>query len=735
MSLSGSQTHSYRCGVFDPSGRYLITGGGHSVTKNHRSITETELIAWNVADGTVSWQVVCPTKDGIADLAIRPTGTELASKCSDAITIWSAQGEALRTFKGDFLAGPLVYSRDGRQLMAPKGQALKILDADNGQVVQRVPLTDHDYTSAACAAFVPDSPQVLVAASVISSKGQVSGLLTLVDYAQQRVIKSSKLDVAPNLLAIDPHGHWACVAGKRRGRGCIVFWDLDAWKQRADQGAHGGGIDELAVSPDGKYLASIGADLVGRIWDTSTGKTIAKLEQHRADSASIASIAWSPAGRHIAVVCPGAPPHGGVFLYEGEAKEWQLKSFANDDKASSEGPSKDLRPVQVYGSDIKMDTVGDMSLPANEWPIGCERCRLPDLSAVPQPYYLIRGLQSTADFAGAMLGNFLVRAAGRRLLEIAAPDACRFYPTHNAKTKEPTEWFLAVPQTQTLTRHWPEKYKKCPQCGAPKFINDAEPFAFAPPPVEVFKSQQWTAYGVGEESKWYLEKHLRMTKEQVPAGQWTRLGLNRELWFSTRLLLLIRKQKLQAPSFLSSLDHRKPLPAEAEWIAQQSEHLASTEAATAPALRTTARTDDAQWFREYLQAKSSTKPLATAATIAAWEKKHGITFPASYKAFVTTVGRHSFADMFGIEGFDVRIVGPKQCDATSYRRDPEEGANGDGEPDGLMFAVAINGDVLCFDVRDPARDFAVYHFNHETEQFESFAPTFAAAVRRLVERT
>lgn len=53
---------------------------------------------------------------------------------------------------------------------------------------------------------------------------------------------------------------------------------------------HQGTLSTLAVSPDGKYLASAGEDLAINIWDLGSGKRIKKMLGH---SASIYSLAFS----------------------------------------------------------------------------------------------------------------------------------------------------------------------------------------------------------------------------------------------------------------------------------------------------------------------------------------------------------------------------------------------------------------------------------------------------------
>ena len=53
---------------------------------------------------------------------------------------------------------------------------------------------------------------------------------------------------------------------------------------------HQGTLSTLAVSPDGKYLASAGEDLTINLWDLGSGKRIKKMTGH---TASVYSLAFS----------------------------------------------------------------------------------------------------------------------------------------------------------------------------------------------------------------------------------------------------------------------------------------------------------------------------------------------------------------------------------------------------------------------------------------------------------
>ena len=59
---------------------------------------------------------------------------------------------------------------------------------------------------------------------------------------------------------------------------------------------HTGGVEAVAISPDGKYLASGSQDTTARLWDLATGETIRIFSGHTAD---VGGIAFSPDGKYL----------------------------------------------------------------------------------------------------------------------------------------------------------------------------------------------------------------------------------------------------------------------------------------------------------------------------------------------------------------------------------------------------------------------------------------------------
>jgi WD40 repeat protein/tRNA A-37 threonylcarbamoyl transferase component Bud32 len=60
---------------------------------------------------------------------------------------------------------------------------------------------------------------------------------------------------------------------------------------------HEGGVQSVAFSPNGRWLASAGADKTVRIWDTATGRDVRVLRGH---TDIVTSVAFSPDGMHMA---------------------------------------------------------------------------------------------------------------------------------------------------------------------------------------------------------------------------------------------------------------------------------------------------------------------------------------------------------------------------------------------------------------------------------------------------
>ena len=95
----------------------------------------------------------------------------------------------------------------------------------------------------------------------------------------------------------------AVVSGGYDGR--LIWWDADKHSQVRAVDAHKKRIRRVAVSPDGKILASVADDMVCRLWDAASGQPLRDLRGHKEKTphhfdSMLYAVAFSPDGKHLA---------------------------------------------------------------------------------------------------------------------------------------------------------------------------------------------------------------------------------------------------------------------------------------------------------------------------------------------------------------------------------------------------------------------------------------------------
>jgi WD40 repeat protein len=118
-------------------------------------------------------------------------------------------------------------------------------------------------------ARVPDSGRLLVA----SSQNKVFEI----DASQQSAEQIEHADHARYVTAVRLAGN-TVVSGAYDGR--LIWWDLQNRRTIRTVDAHTRQVRHLAVSPDGARLASVGDDMVCRLWSIADGRLLHELRGH-----------------------------------------------------------------------------------------------------------------------------------------------------------------------------------------------------------------------------------------------------------------------------------------------------------------------------------------------------------------------------------------------------------------------------------------------------------------------
>ncbi|MFJ6940705.1 NB-ARC domain-containing protein [Streptomyces sp. NPDC101132] len=104
-------------------------------------------------------------------------------------------------------------------------------------------------------------------------------------------------------LAVSPDGRLLASAG---ADGTVQIRDTATWARTHALTGHEGEVQGVAFSPDGAWLASVGGDATVRVWDAATGRAVTALRTER----PLVGCAWHPDGRDLAV-CGS----GGLYLF------------------------------------------------------------------------------------------------------------------------------------------------------------------------------------------------------------------------------------------------------------------------------------------------------------------------------------------------------------------------------------------------------------------------------------
>lgn len=301
-------------------GKLLATGSADETVK-----------LWDVSSGRLLRAFTLHTNDPMAGMilsvAFSPDAQTLAAgTLVGAVKLWRvADGQALRVWPAHlFATGTLIFSPDGGTLTTGGGdQTIKQWDVASG--AQLKTLTGRSDP----VAYLAVSGNGRTMASSPHDQNvklwRVGGSTDLRTITHKGVVISLALDDAGRLLATGSGGTiklWDVATGKElrtldahtkpvhalalSGDGrllasgsyepAVKLWDTTTGRELHALAGHGGLVNSVALSRDGRVLVSSGDESALKVWDTATGQELRTLASPTGD---IINLALSPDGRTL----------------------------------------------------------------------------------------------------------------------------------------------------------------------------------------------------------------------------------------------------------------------------------------------------------------------------------------------------------------------------------------------------------------------------------------------------
>jgi RNA polymerase sigma factor (sigma-70 family) len=300
----------YKGAAFSPDGKVLAVGSGVMPVDPAAKAGDGSVCLWDVATGK-ELRRTAPDPSGTYSVAFSPDGKLLATGSGfGPVRFWDAAtckpAGVCKGYRSNVTS--LAFSPDGATLATLSElheNIVRLWEVASGK--EKTPPTGGHTGSILSVAFLPGDK------TIVSGGRDGSVRLWDADTGGERrpPLRGGEFQavVAPSSDAgtivsvgsdFAPAGGQGALMAAIQSPATVRVWDAATGRELRHFAAPGGGVQGAALSPDGKVLATVGAEDV-TLWDFATGKP-----RHRL-AARPTCVAFSPDGKTLAVESVAGP--------------------------------------------------------------------------------------------------------------------------------------------------------------------------------------------------------------------------------------------------------------------------------------------------------------------------------------------------------------------------------------------------------------------------------------------
>ncbi|MCX6626627.1 MAG: WD40 repeat domain-containing protein, partial [Candidatus Solibacter sp.] len=247
----------------------------------------------------------------------------------------------------------LAFSPDGKTLVSGAYQEVRLWDVADGKLVRKLGGVSGQVRAVA---FGKDGRTLAVAAGVAGRSGAVllldleTGAITPIQQAKDEMLA----------VAVSTDGRWLATGGTDS---TVRVWNLETQAAPLELKGHTDWISGLAFSPDGRLLASSSADKTARVWKTETWKEAFQLPAQITEPVS--GVAFATEGDLLAFAVGGPE--------ERSVRVWRTQGAFTEIDSSRPGARNQVRQTRLLdtGACMPLAVTFAKAQPRSRMVVGC----------------------------------------------------------------------------------------------------------------------------------------------------------------------------------------------------------------------------------------------------------------------------------------------------------------------------------------------------------------------------